>query len=481
MIITRSLARQLRGVFRKAAPRSSTFKPAVSLTAGSDGLHVRLHGGAVLVEFHQLGSLLSEIISLPFETFADFEGRNDSPVNLAKKESSVQARWDDGGLPQFKDYEGADPAKLPEFPTVPAEMTTADAGLFKALADAAHVAARDAIRYTVDHLLLKGSNGTLIATDGHQLLVQEHHWPWSDDVLVPSSAVFSSKEFGDEQPVHVGKSNTHVTLKVGPWTIHLPVNKEGRFPKIEEVLPKPRLVTARGQLTSEDCAFLAKALPRLSASDDDDAPVTLDLNERVHIRAKAQGQNRVTEIVLTGSQAADKPARIALNRHFLARAMQLGLHDIHVVSAEAPLLFQDEKRKFVIMPLGKDSAIPPSADAVIITSTAETRNCINNPSTVRRKPAVNEPQVNGDANENGNSTSNGNTGKEAATNADSRRRKAKSTGLAALIEEAESLKAVLRDAHLRAHELLTALKQQRKQRQVVESSLRALRDLQNVE
>lgn len=318
-----------------------------------------------------------------------------------------------------------------------------------------------------------------IATDGRQLLVQDYHWPWSDDVLVPSSPVFSCKEFGEDQPVHVGKSETHVTLNVGPWTVHLPVNKEGRFPKIEEVLPKRRLVTARGQLTSKDCAFLAKALPRLPAGDDDDSPVTLDLNERVHIRAKAQG--RVTEILLTGSQAADKPVRVALNRHFLARAIQLGLHEIHVVSAEAPLLFQDEKRKFVIMPLSKDNAIPPAADAVIITSTPGRTNCINNHSTVRRKPNVNETQVNGDADENGNSASSSNTGKEAVTNAGSRRRKAKSTGLVALIEEAETLKGVLHDAYGRSHELLTALKRQRKQRQVVESSLRALRELQNVE
>lgn len=62
-----------------------------------------------------------------------------------------------------------------------------------------------------------------------------------------------------------------------------------------------------------------------------------------------------------------------------------------------------------------------------------------------------------------------------------RRRKAKSTGLAALIGEAESLKSALRDAFSRSHKLLVAIKRQRAQSKIVQSFLKALRELQSVD
>lgn len=56
--ITRTLARQLRAVFRKAVPRSEGRgpRPPLTLHAGRDGLRVRTHHPEVAVEFHQPGT-----------------------------------------------------------------------------------------------------------------------------------------------------------------------------------------------------------------------------------------------------------------------------------------------------------------------------------------------------------------------------------------------------------------------------------------
>ena len=61
-----------------------------------------------------------------------------------------------------------------------------------------------------------------------------------------------------------------------------------------------------------------------------------------------------------------------------------------------------------------------------------------------------------------------------------RTRKAKSTGLATLIQEAESLKDDLRQICSRSHDLVVALKRHRKQSRLVQSSLKALKDLQSI-
>ena len=61
-----------------------------------------------------------------------------------------------------------------------------------------------------------------------------------------------------------------------------------------------------------------------------------------------------------------------------------------------------------------------------------------------------------------------------------RTRKIKNTGLASLIEEAEALKAAQRAILSRSHSLVVALKRHRKQSRLVQSSLKALKDLQNI-
>ena len=56
----------------------------------------------------------------------------------------------------------------------------------------------------------------------------------------------------------------------------------------------------------------------------------------------------------------------------------------------------------------------------------------------------------------------------------------KSAGLDALLQEAEALKEQLRDAYTRAHSLIAAAKQYRKQARVVNSTLASLRQLQEI-
>lgn len=93
---------------------------------------------------------------------------------------------------------------------------------------------------------------------------------------------------------------------------------------------------------------------------------------------------------------------------------------------------------------------------------------------------MNEPSNTNGSSANDNGTNGTLTNGDAQTANRTRRRKAKSTGLAALIEEAEALKKALHDAYARSHLLLRATKRQRKQTQIVQSTLRNLKELQAV-
>ena len=91
------------------------------------------------------------------------------------------------------------------------------------------------------------------------------------------------------------------------------------------------------RLDRDDAKFLAGALGRLPGAEAVDAPVTIEANGRVCVRARDEGQERVTELVLNRSRYTGEPVRLATNRGYLAWALRLGLTEFAVAGPEQPV------------------------------------------------------------------------------------------------------------------------------------------------
>lgn len=483
--ITRSLARQLRAVFRKALPLGWGRGPRPSLVfhAGKDGLRVQSHHPEVAVELHQPGARPVEVIALPSDALDDFEGRRDEVVTLENVEQgSVQARWDDGGLPQVRDYHAPEMEKLSAFPEEPRKLIPVDASILKALDDAVQTVARETARYTLQKIQLRGSSGEIIATDGKQLLVQGGFaLPWKEDALVPATSVFACKELSQEKTIHLGKTDTHVCIRIGSWAFFLSINKDGRFPDAKSVIPRGSAGVTVCQLAPEDGEFLLRALPRLPGRDDDSAPLTLDLNGHFAVRVKGEGQSRPTEVVLARSQVVGPAVRCASNRQYLARAVALGFTELRIAKPDVPVVASDGQRTYLWMPFDKAGILPPSDDALRITSSGD-ESATQPPKNERSKETM--PRHSTHAN--GNGHSNGQDHDQAPLPPDRRRTtdlttKGGGTGLGSLIAEAQSLKEALHDAYSRSRRLLAALKRQKKQQKLMATTLASLKQLQQIE
>ncbi len=224
--IPRSLARTFRAVCRRARPRQTHV--AVVVRSGPDGLTVCAPDVEVTIAYHQAGSYPTATIALPLEALADCEGRGDALATLATSAAGkVTACWQDAGVPQAKEYDAPDLAKLPENPPSPVSFTANDPGLLAALTEAVRTATPEPIRFHTHRVQLRGKSGVIVATDGRQLLLQGgFHFPWEDELLVPANPVFGCKELGQGLPVAIGQTETHVTLRVGPWWIHLHIDKD---------------------------------------------------------------------------------------------------------------------------------------------------------------------------------------------------------------------------------------------------------------
>ena len=477
--ITRRLAQQFRAVLRRASGQVRVG-PAIGFIADREGLTVKSMSGDVAVELRVPGARAAETVWLPLSALDDFEGKKDDPVELtASDRKQVTAQWRDGNVPQVVSYDSVKPPDADKFPVLPTDFTTNSPGLLQALHEASEVAAVEGARYATGCLQLC-PGGTIHATDGRQGLIQTGFtFPWSEPLLVPRNKVFHSPEFPQDKPVSVARSGEWLVLGVDPWTILLRIDKDGRFPDLSRHVPDPATATSRCRLSADDVQFLADTLPRLPGQDEQNFPVTLDLNGHVAVRARSADQSKPTEVVLTNSACSGEPIRINTNRTYLKRAMRLGLQELCLFGKEAALLGQGDNRQLVWMPLEPGAAIEPADDMIRIESPRSQASVSTSPPPkpkIERKP---QPMSETTTGTNGKAASNGHANTTTAGGKSNRRRN-NQQDIAGLIEQAIKLRTALHDRTHEAAELVKALKQHRRASRAIQHALTSISQVKSL-
>jgi len=471
--MTRSKVRQVRLMFRRALRLNGRdVGPNVVLAAGPDGLRVQAQNSQAAVQYHAPGEFPPERICAPFSLLVDCEGTNAEPVAVEQHpDGTVFAQWTDKKIPQVLRYQ-TKPKDVPAIPAVPTAMAEIQ-GLWQALADAMDTTDDDSVRYATNAVQLRGKGGKIVSTDGRQLLVQAgFNFPWEDDLLVTKSPLFACKDVPPDAPLLVGRTDDWLTLQTGPWTFHLAIDKERRFPKTEDHVQRPETAVTRLTIEATDAQFLADALQRLPCEEGDlNQSVTVDLNGQVVLRARAEGSKVPTELVLNRSTASGENLRFVTNRQYLARAIKLGFRELCLYGNESPAQAVSDNRDYVWALLSADEAIKPNGKAVRIASDdGQPPSCSPVPSpSIRRVTAMSKSTIpqNPAADEAANGNGNGNGQVDASSATD-------------LIEQAEALRSTLRTATSQVSELISALKQQKKTTKSVQSALATLRQLGHV-
>jgi hypothetical protein len=462
--LSRALARQLRTVLRRTLldQETRTAWPPLLFRSTANGLTVSASLGDIAVAYRHAAPGSPAVLAFPASVLAQSEARTDTPVLLGPvTERAGQARWLDTGTPRTVEFETVAPDSLPPLPPLPKKLVAMPDDFLRGLGAAVQTTARASTRCAWTRLQLCGPSGQLIATDGRQLLIQSGFtFPWQGTILVPRLSLFGRRGAPVSGPVALGRTQTHLVLTVGDWAFWLTLDTTSRFPKVEGVLPRAT-AAARLQLDPADAALLMTTLPKLPGLDADHAPVTLDLSTPPAVRAQPQQGGPATEIALTRSAVSGRGVRVVTDRHFLLRAIQLGFREVQVVQPNAPLLCRDPQRTYVWMPLDPQSALPPAQDRRRRSSAATTTPSPAQPQPEPRRTGMPAPTGNGHVPED-----------HASSTAPDR-----SGGLNDLIAEVESLRNLLGDAASRAHRLLAALKQHRRQAKAVQAAVTSLRQL----
>lgn len=486
--ITRLLARQLRAVFRNSGVHSTSHSPMgppVVFQAGPEGLRVRAHKYDVAVECHQPGELPADTIVVPRNFLDDAEGAKNEPVTLENGSNGhVVAQWRDKGTPQLLQYDSPATKDIAGFPDLPETLASNAPDLLAALADVGEVTDKESSRFVLCCLQLRGKRGSIVGSDGHQLLIHAGFtFPWDDDILMPANQVFGRHVLPQDQPVLIGRTNKWVAVRVGAWTILLAIDEEGKFPRnIDGVVPRADAAVSHCRFTALDAKFLLQSLMQLPNRDEPDSGVTIDLNGKVCVRSRDPSNSEPTEIALTATKVEGEPVCVATNRHFLERALRLGLLELCLYGNDGKLFAFDSRRNYVWMPLESHCIVPPSQNPIRVEPQPDAPVAEIVPIRTRRKPSVSKTTIATATTESTPAASD-----VAATPApaeptakSAKSREPRTMAFVPPIEQAKALRTSLKDTLLKTNDLIGALRRQQRQSKAVASTLASLNQLQKI-
>ena len=459
--LTRKQIRTLRTTIRQSLGITNARRaPTVTLRAQSHELLIQAATNTIAIECKLPGNHQPECFAIPYEALAACEGRQTDLVSFIQRDDVVVLEWTDAGIPQSLQFSVSEPV---EMPPVPDRLTSIDPQFLSAMAEAVATTETDSTRYALNCIRLRGSDGQIAATDSAQALVQTGFaFPWDDEILVATSDAFRSNEFASADAVQIGRSADWVSIQANSITLHLQIEKEKRFPSIDLQIPTNGSAVTTLSLSEDDVDFLLTSVKRLPGASDPNAPVTVELNGVVAIRAVAEDQSNPTELVLSNSRRIGDELLFNTDRTFLTRAAELGFRDILLRNDKAPAYCQDDRRTYIWALLSEEDAITSSAHTNRISSPV----MFNSQTTPRKTRTPMTTQT-------------------AATKATTRPAQPATTTtepepILSLLEQAETLRDSLSQALSDTRDLITGIKRNQKQNRLVETTLRSLKQLEHI-
>jgi hypothetical protein len=461
IVLSRATARAFRALVRKCVPgRGRGPAPPVTLRQADGRLALLADTGDVALIWTGPAAGDPDTLVVPMALLDAVDGPGDDPVSIDRDGTDrFIARWVDRGVPRTFPGDLVPVEIRFALPEGPAKEAVVPPEFLPALHEAGRTAAREPTRYALQRIQLRGRKGKVIGTDGKRAYLRSGFpFPFTEDLLVPAVPVFGAKDLAHGGEVRLGRTDTHVAVSVGAWTVRLTIDTEGKFPDVAGVLPK-NLPTVLG-IDDRDADALVDALPGLPGQGDDPAAVTLAADGGVVVRAGADTE--AVEVLLSRSTLTGPECAVSMARDDLRRMLALGCRTIRFVDTNKPVVGDADQITFAAMPLEAGIAVPSSVTRLETDDAGRVvpRNCVGPaagpisipiPPVSERtamKPVIlppAKPEPNGEA-------------------------------LDPLVE-AEGLRNALADVATRAARLVAALRHLRKEKRALSSVWQSLKDL----
>ena len=241
----------------------------LQIQLGPDGL--RLHACTPEIAIiHALGGPPGqEVFTFPAKRLAEFEGRNAESVEIALARPDLAvARWSERSHSRELEIPLLEPESFPAPPALPTEFMPLPPHFLSTLDQASTFTAREATKYVLNRVQLRGKAGTVVASDSRQLFqAGGFNFPFTPDLLMPRCGIFGLPHFAGAKEVGIGRTNSHIAIRIGTWTFAFLIDAAGRFPDVVSIIPRPSSTSTRLRLDAGDAQrFLDNLVRRIKGA-----------------------------------------------------------------------------------------------------------------------------------------------------------------------------------------------------------------------
>lgn len=262
-----------------------------------------------------------------------------------------------------------DVAEWPPVPQVTSPGMVVDASLRQTLQEAFELSSDDPSRYTINSAYLDVADKDghyVISTNGRALFSSNSFkFDLEKSLIVPNRKFLGWPPFWDTQECRLSSQPTKeknggwVQFKTDRWTF-ITKEIEGNYPNWKQVIPTERPKTTI-QLSQAAMEEMLKFLPKLPGADRENKPVDLVVaNNDLQIQARTAPDDKPITIPVDGTLITGNNITVSLNREYLIKALRFGLAGVHLTDSLSPLVFQNQGKRMVVMPLRIDAPQPPS-------------------------------------------------------------------------------------------------------------------------
>jgi len=245
----------------------------------------------------------------------------------------------------------------------------------QALKEALACCSEDSSRYVLRGACLDVTDKKLhyvVGTDGRSLFsANSFCFDLPKSVIIPDSKFLTWSDFLDDQPAYLsvepgqeahqakdGKPAVEATpgwvkLESPRWTF---ITKEidGQFPNWRQCVPSPTSKWTQVQLSEEALKQLIQVIPNLPGADGPNSLIRLRVDRYLFVEGQNKDDETWTSVPVQAVNVIGNPVIIALNRHYLLKALRFSLNKLEIEDSLTAMVLSSGGKKMVIMPLRLD-------------------------------------------------------------------------------------------------------------------------------
>lgn len=299
-----------------------------------------------------------------------FEQLQQITKNCGREESLLLEPSEEGPLIKFAlaDNFGAAKVKLvpvqefPQTPRLKADAIPLNAEFRQYLHEAMDCASSDSTRRILNGTFIDTSRPKahyLVATDGQHLYsANSFALPLKHSLIIPEHKFLGWREFNQDGEWQLKADDERVQLSSRRWRF-ITRQLQGSYPNWRAPVPAPETIRTSITLDPASLEALTKLITRMPCHDARHQTLGLQWQDgQLMLLGKEAYDAPWCRVPVPESKGEGPDLTVFLNRRFLLKALQFGLHTLGLIDEMSPLRFSQGGRQMIVMPVRCEAPEP---------------------------------------------------------------------------------------------------------------------------